>query len=52
MLEGNWKAHRVVIIRFDDAERARAMYESPEYQAAREKRLGAADFNMLVVDGL
>ena len=52
VLEGNWKAHRVVIIRFDNAEQAKAMYDSPEYQAAREKRLGAADFNMMVVDGL
>ncbi|MGZ0246400.1 MAG: DUF1330 domain-containing protein [Alphaproteobacteria bacterium] len=27
------------------------MYNSPEYQAAKAKREGAADFNMIIVEG-
>ena len=52
VLEGGWQAHRVVIIRFDTVEQAKEMYNSPEYQAAKAKREGAADFNMMVVEGL
>ena len=43
---------RTVIIEFDSVEQAKAMYNSPEYQAAKAKREGAADFNMMVVEGL
>ncbi len=52
VLEGGWQAHRVVIVKFDSVEQAREMYNSPEYQAAKAKREGAADFNMMVVEGL
>ena len=41
-----------MIIKFDDVEKAKEMYNSPEYQAAKVKREGAADFNMLVVEGI
>lgn len=51
VLEGGWQAHRVVLIRFESVDQAKAMYNSPEYQAAKEKREGAADFNMMVVEG-
>ena len=52
VLEGGWTAHRVVVVRFDSVEQAKKMYNSPEYQAAKAKREGAADFNMMVVEGL
>ncbi|MEE2721982.1 MAG: DUF1330 domain-containing protein [Pseudomonadota bacterium] len=51
ILEGNWEPHRIVVVKFDSVEQAKAMYNSPEYQAAKEKRIGAADFNMIVVEG-
>lgn len=51
VLEGGWSAHRVVVVRFDSVEQAKRMYNSPEYQAAKAKREGAADFNMMVVEG-
>jgi uncharacterized protein (DUF1330 family) len=51
ILEGNWEPHRIVVVKFDSVEQAKAMYNSPEYQAARDKRIGAADFNMIVVEG-
>lgn len=53
VLEGPWTApQRLVIVEFDSVERARAFYESPEYRAAREARAGAADVNMIVVQGV
>jgi len=51
ILEGNWQPHRVVVIKFDSIEQAKAMYNSPDYQTAKAKRVGAADFNMIVVEG-
>ena len=50
--EGDINPGRVVIIEFDSMETARAWYDSPEYQAAREHRVGAATFSMILVDGL
>jgi uncharacterized protein (DUF1330 family) len=51
ILEGNFDGSRVVLIEFPSTESARIFYDSPEYQAAREKRIGGADFNMMVVEG-
>ena len=51
VLEGGWTAHRVVLVKFDSVEKAKAMYNSPEYHAAKATREGAADFNMMVVEG-
>jgi uncharacterized protein (DUF1330 family) len=44
-------AHRIVLVEFDTAEQARGFYHSAAYQAARQKRLGAADFRMTLLDG-
>jgi len=52
VLEGGLGANRVVVTEFPSAEQAKAFYHSPEYQAARLKRLNAADFTMMLVDGL
>ncbi len=50
-LEGDIPYQRIVVTEFPDAEAAKRFYHSVEYQAAREKRLGAADFNMVIVEG-
>ncbi len=50
-LEGRLDCNRVVINRFATIDAAKAFYHSVEYQAAKSKRIGAADFNMLVVQG-
>ena len=52
IMEGDWQPHRIVMIKFDSVEDAKAMYNSPEYQAAKAKRKGAADFNMIIVEGI
>jgi uncharacterized protein (DUF1330 family) len=51
-LEGALDCNRVVINRFETVADAKAFYHSVQYQTAREKRIGAADFNMLVIEGL
>ena len=51
-LEGDWQPERLVIVRFDSIEIARRFYDSPEYRAAREARRVAAEFDMLLVDGV
>ena len=51
-LEGKIPYQRIVVNEFRDVEAAKRFYHSVEYQAAREKRLGAADFNMISVEGV
>ena len=43
---------RIVVLRFDSMEAARAFYESAEYRQARTARDGAAIMNMLIVEGV
>ena len=52
LLEGGLGANRVVVAEFPSAEKAKAFYASPEYQAARQKRIDAADFTMMLCDGV
>ena len=52
VLEGEWPRPRVVVVEFDSFEAAKAAYHSVQYAAARQERLGAADFNMIVVEGV
>ena len=52
VLEGNFPGSRVVVVEFESFEKAKTFYDSPEYLAAREQRRGAAEFNLLVVDGV
>jgi len=49
-LEGVARA-RNVVLEFDSYEAARAYYHSAEYQAAKAMREGAADMEMVLVEG-
>lgn len=51
-LEGDWQPNRVVILEFPDVATAKTFYDSPEYREAREARKDAADFKMIVVEGM
>ena len=51
-LEGDFSPGRIVVLEFPTVEDAKAWYDSPEYQEARNFRLGAADFRMLLVDSI
>jgi uncharacterized protein (DUF1330 family) len=52
VLEGEWSPKRLVVVEFDDLEAAKRFYESPEYQAAIKLREGAANLNMVAVEGV
>ena len=51
VIEGDWTPDRVVLLKFPSAEKARAFYDSPEYQAAKKAREGAAVMRMVLVEG-
>ena len=51
-LEGDDVGKRHVVIEFDSVETAKACYNSPEYQAAREHRLPVATATMLIIEGM
>jgi uncharacterized protein (DUF1330 family) len=50
-LEGEGRP-RNVIIEFASFEDAVACYNSPEYQAARAKRVGAGEAEIVIVEGV
>jgi uncharacterized protein (DUF1330 family) len=52
VLEGDWSPKRLVVVEFDDLDAAKRFYESPEYQAAIKLREGAANLNMVAVQGV
>jgi uncharacterized protein (DUF1330 family) len=52
VLEGKWEHPRVVVLEFDSYAQAKAAYDSPEYLEARRARAGAAEFNMIVIEGV
>lgn len=52
VLEGSFPGPRVVIVEFPSLSRAREFFHSPEYQAARQKRLAVADLNLIIVEGV
>lgn len=50
-LEGDTRP-RNVVIEFDSMEAALACYNSPEYQAARQHRVGAGEANIMILEGV
>jgi len=50
-LEGR-EPGRIVVLPFASLEAAQAFYDSPEYAKARAARVGAANMNMLIVEGV
>jgi uncharacterized protein (DUF1330 family) len=52
VLEGDWQPKRLVLVEFDDLETAKRFYESQEYRAAMKLREGAANLNMVAVEGV
>ena len=52
VLEGDWHPKRVVILQFEDLAAAKRWYESPEYAEVRKLREGAANMNLVAVEGI
>ncbi|MEM7489716.1 MAG: DUF1330 domain-containing protein, partial [Pseudomonadota bacterium] len=50
-LEGESRP-RNVVIEFESLAAAQACYDSPEYQAAREHRIGAGDAQIILLEGV
>jgi uncharacterized protein (DUF1330 family) len=51
VLEGDWRGD-LIVIAFDDIERARAWYRSPAYQAIAPLRADNADGEIILLDGV
>lgn len=51
-LEGESTVPRLVVLEFSSLETARAWYESPEYQHAKQAREGGAQMQMVAVEGV
>jgi len=51
VIEGDWTPDRMVLLKFPSPEKAKAFYDSPEYQAAKKAREGAAVMRMVLVEG-
>jgi uncharacterized protein (DUF1330 family) len=51
-LEGAWQPKRVVVLEFDDVERARAWLNSEEYRPARAIRQAVATTQSILVPGV
>jgi uncharacterized protein (DUF1330 family) len=52
VLEGDWEPTRLVVLEFEDLEAVKRWYDSPEYQAAKQLREGAANLSMVAVQGV
>jgi uncharacterized protein (DUF1330 family) len=50
--EGNWNPKRLVVVEFDSFEKAKAFYESKEYEPLRKLRQSSTDTDMIIVDGI
>ena len=50
-LEGPEESNRVVVIKFETMDKAREFYNSEIYQAAKSLRDGAADGQLVLLDG-
>jgi uncharacterized protein (DUF1330 family) len=51
-LEGSWNPKRVVILRFDSVEAAKAWWSSDAYAGPKAMRQAAAITDMMLVDGV
>ena len=51
VLEGNAEAKGIVLLAFPSMEVAKRWYFSDAYQQVRRRRLGAAEFELILVDG-
>jgi uncharacterized protein (DUF1330 family) len=50
-VEGTWQPKRLVVVEFESPQRARGWLESPEYQEVKRLRQGAAQFQVVIVEG-
>ena len=51
-ITGDFTPHRVVVMEFESAGRARECVNSPEYAALTDIRVASATTNMIIVEGV
>ena len=51
-LEGPDEERRLIVIEFDSLDAVRAFYDSPDYQAAKLERVGAAEGQFIAIEGV
>ncbi len=51
-LEGSWEPHRIVVLEFPSAERAREWWSSDAYRPAKALRAATARSTMILVEGV
>jgi uncharacterized protein (DUF1330 family) len=51
-LEGQEETRRIALVEFPSLEQAKAFYQSSEYQEVKKLREGAAEVDLVVVDGV
>ena len=51
VLEGSWTPLRLVILEFENAERAKAWWHSPEFAPIKEMRNQSTHTNMVLIEG-
>jgi len=52
-LEGDWRPHRMALLRFPSYDQAKAFYEQGPYAQVRKLREGATEyFNMVLIEGV
>ena len=51
-LEGDWQPARLVLLEFENMDRARTWWSSPEYAPAKALRFQCAEADMLLLDGV
>ena len=49
--DGTWSPVRMVVIEFENLAKAKTWHNSPEYQAAMEKRISSSDGGFIFLDG-
>ena len=52
VLEGDWHPKRLVVLEFENLDAAERFYASSIYQEAKRLREGAANVNMVAVEGV
>jgi uncharacterized protein (DUF1330 family) len=52
VLEGDWQPKRLVLLEFESLDAAKRFYASDAYQEAKGLREGAANLNMVAVEGV
>ncbi|HSP86692.1 MAG TPA: DUF1330 domain-containing protein [Ignavibacteriaceae bacterium] len=52
LIEGNQEPKRIVILEFENAEKAKQWWNSPEYRDAKKLRHATAESRMILVEGV